>query len=290
LEENILGDPNELLTTLVSLNGGLVAIIGGFLVSRLIAMSSEKNGIKGKITESQQEINRINGKISEQDDELLKLDKSWFAKHAYGKVFDDSVPLEDLLKDEFINLNNRTEEELKSTYEALIKRKEKQLEMVSRYSPSSRPPELAPELVAQLQESFKQMFPQASEEEKEAHRKKKEQEENHKRAVAKKEFKEQQAVYIEEKEKLQKEVNYWKEKIEDNKLLLSHIGKPRGIIGGIVFIVFAIILGILLPLFYIPMEDGAMTKDLKLTLLGSTIAVLLFFIGYLITLAVESEQ
>lgn len=44
-------DLNTLISTIISSTAGLVAIIGGFLVSRVIAISSEQNGIKRRIRE-----------------------------------------------------------------------------------------------------------------------------------------------------------------------------------------------------------------------------------------------
>ncbi|WP_263406693.1 hypothetical protein [Niallia endozanthoxylica] len=40
-------DLNSLITTIISSSAALVAIIGGFLVSRVIALSSEQTGISG---------------------------------------------------------------------------------------------------------------------------------------------------------------------------------------------------------------------------------------------------
>ena len=42
---------NDLITTIIAATAGLVAIIGGFLVSRVIAIASEQNGIKRRIRE-----------------------------------------------------------------------------------------------------------------------------------------------------------------------------------------------------------------------------------------------
>ncbi|UYY98646.1 hypothetical protein OJ967_25385 [Peribacillus frigoritolerans] len=42
---------NGLITTIIAATAGLVAIIGGFLVSRVIAIASEQNGIKRRIKE-----------------------------------------------------------------------------------------------------------------------------------------------------------------------------------------------------------------------------------------------
>lgn len=49
-------DLNNLITTIISSTAALVAIIGGFLVSRVISLSSEQNSIKRKIREIDNDI------------------------------------------------------------------------------------------------------------------------------------------------------------------------------------------------------------------------------------------
>ena len=44
-----MSDPNPLLSTLSQSSAAMVAIIGGFLVSRLVALSSEREGIKRQL-------------------------------------------------------------------------------------------------------------------------------------------------------------------------------------------------------------------------------------------------
>jgi hypothetical protein len=48
-----MGDPNWLLATLSQCAAGIVAIIGGFLVSRLVALSSEREGVKRQLREAE---------------------------------------------------------------------------------------------------------------------------------------------------------------------------------------------------------------------------------------------
>ena len=49
-------DLNGLISTIISSTAALVAIIGGFLVSRVITLSGEKNGILKKIKEIDKEL------------------------------------------------------------------------------------------------------------------------------------------------------------------------------------------------------------------------------------------
>ncbi|MED3562513.1 hypothetical protein [Bacillus xiapuensis] len=284
MEEITLGDPNVLLTTLVSLNGVLVAIIGGFLVSRLIAISTERNGIKRSSAGYQQQIKRIDEKIEKLDEKLLKPDQTWFAKESKGKVWED-VPFEELLNDDYINPNKRTEEELKQTYDALVKEKEKILE---KNKDKQMPPELKEKLKGiKINHSF---LLTRSEESIAAEKRRLEKEAEAKRKKELQDFLDSKKPILDEKEEQTKEIHYLNKKIEDNELSLSRIVEPKGIIAGIVFIVTAIILGIFFPLLFLPMKDGTMTNGLRLTLLGATFFILLYFIIYLVVLAADSDN
>jgi len=46
-----MNDPNWLLSALAETAGALVAIIGGFLVSRLVGLSSQRSGLRGRLAE-----------------------------------------------------------------------------------------------------------------------------------------------------------------------------------------------------------------------------------------------
>lgn len=71
-----MADPNWLLATCAQSAAALVAIIGGFLISRIITLSSERNGIITRLSEVKNELDckeieleKINRKIIESDAE-----------------------------------------------------------------------------------------------------------------------------------------------------------------------------------------------------------------------------
>jgi hypothetical protein len=209
------------------------------------------------------------------------MDLIWFKDNAFEKVL-ESVPLEEIIKDEYINLNKRSKNELKPIYDALQIKIEEINEKTSRFS---RAPELDPKVVALLQENSKKLFPQKSKKEEEAHKKKMEIEKEKKRFENKRRFRDLQKKHITEKENLQNEVNYWNDKVEDNQLLLKHIGKPRGIVAGIIFIFVSIAFGIATPICFLPMQPENMTEGLRYLFLGGLFFILLYFTIYLCFLA-----
>lgn len=252
----------------------MVAIIGGFLVSRLVALSSERNSIQGKIGEYQQEIKRINEKIVEQNTELYEIDLKWFRQKSIWYNDFHTTPLSELVKDEFINIGKRTEEELKPTYEDIVKRREKHLDSTGK------------DVFRNIKLSDLSPFfsiPKKTEEELE---KEKEQ----KRDAERINYNTSREPHLNVIKELEKGKKYWDEIIEDNQLLLKHIGKPRGIVGGIIFIGMSIILGIVTPICYLPMEPGDMTESMRYVFLGGLFVILLYFIIYLAVLAAETDQ
>ncbi|MGG1575028.1 hypothetical protein [Fictibacillus sp. NRS-1165] len=57
---------------------------------------------------------------------------------------------------------------------------------------------------------------------------------------------------IKEAKQLKQEIEPHEEKINVIKLTLSHIGKPDGVIEGIIFIIFSIVLGVIAPIWRMP--------------------------------------
>ncbi|MEK5176757.1 hypothetical protein NST63_26815 [Heyndrickxia sp. FSL W8-0496] len=271
-----------LLTAIITISAGLVAIIGGFLVSRLIALSSERNSIQGKISEYQQEIKRINEKIDEQNKELYKIDLKWFSQKAFSNNDFHIPPLSELVKDEFINIGKRTEEELKPIYEDIVKRRGDFLEGARAPKMDSKVKDVLSNIkLSDLNLPF--TIPIKTEEELEKEKKQK-------RATERNNYHTSRKQHLDVIKELEKEKKYWDEKIEDNQLLLKHVGKPRGIVGGIVFIVMSIIFGIVTPICYLPMKSGDMTESLRYVFLGGLFVILLYFIIYLVVLAADTDQ
>ena len=54
-----MSDPNWLLSTLAQSTAAVVAIVGGFLVSRLVQLSSEKEGLRRRGANAQDELRQV---------------------------------------------------------------------------------------------------------------------------------------------------------------------------------------------------------------------------------------
>jgi len=54
-----MSDPNALLSTLSQSSAAMVAIIGGFLVSKLVAISSEREALKRQLKTARQHLKHI---------------------------------------------------------------------------------------------------------------------------------------------------------------------------------------------------------------------------------------
>jgi hypothetical protein len=111
-------DLNTLIATIVTATAALVAIIGGFLVSRVLTLSSEQTGIKRKIRE-------INNDIYAKQEMLKRLEKNILDEDAEDFILDNykdlvfmGKSLEDILLED--KYTSRNLEELKPYVDELF--------------------------------------------------------------------------------------------------------------------------------------------------------------------------
>lgn len=99
-------DLNELISTIMSSTSALVAIIGGFLVSRVITLSSEKNGILKKIKEVDRELN-IKKRLLESGKKIIENeDIDDFVREYAEEILFNQKSVEDIFEeDHSINLD-----------------------------------------------------------------------------------------------------------------------------------------------------------------------------------------
>jgi len=97
-----MSDPNWLLSTLAQSTAAIVAIIGGFLVSRLVQLSSEKEGLRRRLADAEGELQHVERLY--EDAHAYRLENSQAA--FFDDVLEDLVKAdEDLDLEELINNN-----------------------------------------------------------------------------------------------------------------------------------------------------------------------------------------
>ncbi len=82
-----MSDPSSLLSTLSQSSAAMVAIIGGFLVSKLVAISSEREALKRQLKSARQRLKHVQPAYDEAYRYRLENSKDTFA----GRILDDLV-------------------------------------------------------------------------------------------------------------------------------------------------------------------------------------------------------
>ncbi len=110
-------DPNWLLSTCAQSAAALVAIIGGFIVSKLLGLSVERNSIKSKLRDIQIELDFKVEVLSNNNKKLLDIDAEYFIDNALDDIVEkvENISLSELVR--IHGSNGLTEEELKPYYE-----------------------------------------------------------------------------------------------------------------------------------------------------------------------------
>ncbi|WP_148206864.1 hypothetical protein [Natranaerobius thermophilus] len=99
-------DLSLLISTIITSTAALVAIIGGFLVSRVITLSGEKNSIQKKIREIDKELNIKKEMLESAKQVVEEEDIDDFVQHYAEDILFNKKSLEDILEEEqSINLN-----------------------------------------------------------------------------------------------------------------------------------------------------------------------------------------
>ncbi|MGE7876178.1 hypothetical protein [Peribacillus muralis] len=108
---------NDLITTIIAATAGLVAIIGGFLVSRVIAIASEQNGIKRRIREIKNDL-LAKREIKDTAEKFLFEDdlNDFVSEDNIARIIGDKTLEEIIEEDEY---NYLSKEELEPYYKQL---------------------------------------------------------------------------------------------------------------------------------------------------------------------------
>jgi hypothetical protein len=110
---------NILISTIISSTAALVAIIGGFLVSRVITLSSEKNAIVRRLREIDNELNNKKKMLDRIELILLEEDVDDFIHEHAKEILIEEISIKDILDSD--DSTDLTEDELKPYIEKLYK-------------------------------------------------------------------------------------------------------------------------------------------------------------------------
>lgn len=91
---------DALITTIITSTAALTAIIGGFLVSRVITLSSEQNGINRKIRELTNEIDAKQDMLNEVTNYIIRDDAFNFIIDNVDDLSTSDLPLEEIHKND----------------------------------------------------------------------------------------------------------------------------------------------------------------------------------------------
>lgn len=116
-------DPNWLLSTVVQSSAVFVAIVAGFIISRLLALSSERSGIQTRIRDLKLQVNIKKENIDILEKSLLTWDAEDFLEDSdvVDKIIESrgQISLTDAMK--LVTYLNRSEDELRPYWEDAIK-------------------------------------------------------------------------------------------------------------------------------------------------------------------------
>jgi len=283
-------DLNGLISTIISSTAALVAIIGGFLVSRVISLSSEKNSIVRRLKEINNDLKSKKKMLKTIEKELLDDDVDTFIYEYSEEIIIENKPFDELL--EYDNSYNLTVEQLKPYIDELLRIKDEVIRLMNKAE--SLPEEFNDflktsglnvqdrkdwyELVYQTiwdkipkNPSYDPFGINIS---------------TPANLIAPRPNLVEQQMYrdkVNELNRLQSEVQILMVRKEEQEKILNDYGKPNGLWGGFFVLVYSCVVGIAYPSTLLPYPKGVyndeLTKCFLLVLFFSQLIVLFLYLG-----------
>ncbi|GMA64214.1 hypothetical protein NZD89_02515 [Alicyclobacillus fastidiosus] len=122
-------DLDILVSTIITATAALVAIIGGFLVSRVIAISSERGGIERRLREINNDLSAKEAMLKRVELTLLEQDVEDFIRDNHEKILLEEKSLDELLADDK-NRYYPSAEELKPYIDELKQIQEELMDLI----------------------------------------------------------------------------------------------------------------------------------------------------------------
>lgn len=308
-------DLNILISTVVTATAALIAIIGGFLISRVITLSSEQSGIRRRLREIKLDIQAKTQLLEEVEHNLLEEDRVNFIESHYEELIFNGVSLLDILKREDGLYKGRTLKDLEPAVEEL-KQINTDLRMFFQEKHVEYSSDLPKEFNDVIKAGFKDMngrkewyemlydehyyrlpeqpktgpfgFPSIPTS---AYQLPPNSIINPARLQVSLQSYEQKRR---DRDTYQKEVTFLVRQEEEQSKILTDFGKPHGMWGGLLVLVYASIVGIVYPVTLLPYPletyDDERTKVLVLLLFFSQLIALFIYLGINMRFLTEDEK
>ncbi|MCY9107257.1 hypothetical protein [Bacillus atrophaeus] len=293
-------DLNGLISTITTSTAALVAIIGGFLVSRVISLSSEQTGIKRRIREIDNDLLAKKELLQNIENYLLEEDAKDFLKDNIKKLLQMESLSEIINEDKY---NYRSEEELKPYFNEMQNIMQELFTLFDK--------------LEELDDDFDDFYKKNS---------------HHLKDIEKRDLYEiaydgmmdwvssqsqssdpfalalnyrppisnLPSVNLEyrdkkrEHDRLYDDIRVLELQIEEQRKILNDYGKPRGVWGGFAVLVYACIVGIIYPSMLLPYPTDTyndnLTKYWLLILFFSQLVALFVYLGFAMFKLMKDES
>lgn len=113
-------DPNWLLSSAAQSAAAFVAIIAGFIATRVLGLSAERAGVKSLLADTHATLQFQRGRLAEQRRRLRDMDVSAFIDESLDRIVESrgEIPLADLVEDG--TATGRTKEELQPSFDKTV--------------------------------------------------------------------------------------------------------------------------------------------------------------------------
>jgi hypothetical protein len=300
----MLTDPNWLLSTVVQSTATFVAIVAGFIISRLLALSAERSGIQTKVRDIKLQLGIKKQILDDLEKRLLEMDADDFLEKSYVLNMiiesDGQISLREVLKQ--VTDYNRSEDELRPYWDEAVKATKNAFRIVKdNFSELEKNEDtdvflknLGVDLSSYRWKIYHLVFFKMLDEY--------EKERNPFGAIINSTAK----IHIPEFPSIDENTRYrvieqdieiierdeyaLEKQLSDLEAQLKQLGQPQGVKLGIIFLVYFSLVGIVIPAFFLPFPVEQFTSAYKWGIFLLFISGLVFFVLYLVKLVLQLTE
>lgn len=292
-------DYNWLLSTSAQSAAAIVAIVAGFILSRVLSLSADRSGIESRLNDIRNNLRFKSTELKEISERIVRWDAQDFLESVADRLAETrgEIALEELIEES--NFTGLSKEELEPYYDKAIEITQRAYELFLKHPFKSEPPQTVGNYLEQIKikvpdeeltfyHPVYQLF------------------RKHYRSRRRDAFGvsgmgllsddsvhiafspvarariEKYNQLVKEQDALRAEVKWLKSQEDDLLQKSNHMGRPKGLWLGVIALIYFSISGIIIPIVWLPVASERFTPTYKWIVVACFVSGLLFVLGYLI--------
>lgn len=291
-------DYNWLLSTSAQSAAAIVAIVAGFILSRVLALSADRNGIESRLNEIRSSLRFKSTEHDKLNERIVRWDAQDFLEDVAEKIAEarGEISLEELIEES--DFTRLSKDELEPYYDEAVKITKRAYELFQKHPLKSDPPQTVGNYLEQINVKVSDdeltFYSPVYQLLRKQYRNRK----HGSLGFVGDSFSDgridlssiinpgiqvdKYTQLVRDRDSMQLEVRWLKNQEEELLQKLNHTGRPKGLWLGVIALIYFSITGIIVPIIWLPVSSERFTVTHKWIVVTCFISGLLFVLGYLV--------